>query len=294
MNKLLLLCSLLGLGAASAMAASAKKIVLVAGAPSHGPGEHEHRAGCLLLAKCLGQTAGITAVVWSNGWPQSPDAFAGADAMFMYCDGGDGHPGIKPDRLKILNDLAAKGIGIGFCHYGVEVPKGEAGDAFLRWTGGYFETNWSVNPTWTAEFEKLPEHPITRGVKPFKIRDEWYYHMRFCENMRGVIPILTALPPQSTLGRPDGPHEGNPTVRDEVKRGVPQHVMWCTERADGGRGFGFTGAHYHNNWGDEDFRRVVLNALLWIAKAEVPAGGAQSTITPADLKENLDPKRTRP
>ncbi len=46
---------------------------------------------------------------------------------------------------------------------------------------------------------KLPEHPITRGVKPFKINDEWYYHMRFREEMEGVTPILTDLPPDATL-----------------------------------------------------------------------------------------------
>ena len=37
-----------------------KKIVLIAGAPSHGPGEHEHRAGCLLLQKCLAQVPGMS------------------------------------------------------------------------------------------------------------------------------------------------------------------------------------------------------------------------------------------
>jgi len=39
--------------------------------------------------------------------------------------------------------------------------------------------NWSVNPHWTAKYEKFPDHPISRGVKPFEINDEWYYHMRF-------------------------------------------------------------------------------------------------------------------
>ena len=59
----------------------------------------------------------------------------------------------------------------------------------------------------------------------------------------------------------------------------------------GGRGFGFTGAHTHANWGDPNQRKVVLNALLWIAKAEVPANGVQSTVTPEQLQENLDPKK---
>ena len=66
--------------------------------------------------------------------------------------------------------------------------------------------------------------------------------------------------------------------------------MWCIERQDGGRGFGFTGGHFHKNWGDENFRKVFLNALLWVAKAEVPADGVQSTVTQEELMKNWDPK----
>ena len=67
-----------------------------------------------------------------------------------------------------------------------------------------------------------------------------------------------------------------------------------TPGTDGGRGFGITGGHFHKNWGDENFRRVVLNALLWIAKQEVPADGVQSQLAPEDLAANLDPKEPRP
>jgi hypothetical protein len=66
--------------------------------------------------------------------------------------------------------------------------------------------------------------------------------------------------------------------------------MWCIERPDGGRGFGFTGGHFHKNWGDENFRKLFLNALLWLAKAEVPGNGVESTITPEDIAKNWDPK----
>ena len=278
---------LLGLGASAAD----RRIVLLAGSVSHGRGEHEFRAGCLALKHCLDQVKGVTSVVYTNGWPQNADAFVGADAVFMYADGGGGHPAIKPDRLKILNDLARKGVGIGCAHYAVEVPKGDAGDAMLEWTGGSFETFWSVNPHWDAEFSSLPKHPVTRGVQPFKINDEWYYHMRFREGMRGVTPILSALPPAKTLNREDGPHSGNPGVRSAVAKGEPQHLMWVAERPGGGRGFGFTGGHFHRNWADENFRRVVLNGILWIAKKEVPRNGVQSVLTAEQLAVNLDDKK---
>jgi hypothetical protein len=62
---------------------------------------------------------------------------------------------------------------------------------------------------------------------------------------------------------------------------------------DGGRGFGFTGGHKHKNWGDDNYRKVMLNALVWLAKAEVPANGVESTVSEEDLKQNLDPKVVR-
>jgi type 1 glutamine amidotransferase len=271
--------------------AADKKIVLVAGRPSHGPGEHEHRAGCLLLEKCLNKVAGIQAIVVTNGWPKDESVFAGAAAVLFYADGGGGHPAIQGDHLQAIGALMKKGVGMACIHYAVEVPKEKGGPEFLDWIGGYFEMNWSVNPHWDGDFKDLPKHPITRGVQPFKIRDEWYYHMRFREGMNGVTPLLTALPPESSLGRSDGTHSGNPAVREAIKKGEPQHVAWASERSDGGRGFGFTGAHFHRNWGNENFRKLVLNAIVWVAKAEVPANGVECAVTDDDLKQNLDLKR---
>jgi len=274
----------------SSMAAD-KKIVLLAGTPSHPPGAHEHRAGCLLLKSCLDRVPGVTCNVHTNGWPENADAvFADAAAFAVYCDGGTGHPFLKENRLQTLAGLMKKGVGFTCIHYAVEPTKAKGQTEFLDWLGGGFEINWSVNPHWEAEFKELPGHPITRGVTPFKITDEWYFHLRFREGMKGVTPILTAIAPESTMSRPDGEHSGNPAVRESVKRGDPQHVAWACERTDGGRGFGFTGGHFHTNWGDENFRRIVLNGLLWIAKVEVPPDGVQSKITAEDLAQNLDPK----
>ena len=96
--------------------------------------------------------------------------------------------------------------------------------------GGFFEAHWSVNPHWTPEFKTFPDHPVANGVKPFKINDEWYYHMRFRDGMKGVTPILSALPGPETLKRRDGAHSGNPHVRASVlERKESQHVVWATE-----------------------------------------------------------------
>ncbi len=271
---------------------SAKKVVFIAGRPSHGPREHEHRAGCLLLQSCLAGCPGVTSVVYSNGWPENPtEAFAGASTVVVYSDGGDGHPLLQDDHLDVIGGLVKQGVGLVCLHYAVEPTKEKGEKEFLEWLGGCFEIHHSVNPTWLADFKELPKHPITSGVQPFKIFDEWYFYMRFRDGMEGVTPILTAVPPESTMSRADGGHEGNPEVREAVKRGEPQHMAWACERADGGRGFGFTGAHYHKNWGNDDFRKLVLNAILWTAHMDVPADGVQSHVTEEDLSKNLDRKR---
>ena len=263
-----------------------KKIVLVAGPKSHGYNAHEHNAGCILLGKWLNENMPeIHATVYKNGWPKDPTAFDNADAISIFCDGGGRH--IAMNALDEMDAMAKKGLGVACLHYGVEIPKGRPGDSMLSWTGGYFETFWSVNPHWKAEFKKFPKHPITRGVKPFEMDDEWYYHMRFPENMQGVTPVLSAIPPDSTRKRPDGAHSGNPTVR--ARMGMAEHVGWAYERPGGGRGFGFTGGHWHYNWAHPDFRKIVLNGLVWICGADVPANGvASETPTMEELEANQD------
>lgn len=276
------------------LAGEQKKVVFIAGKPSHGWGQHEHNAGCLLMADCLNQSAQqdglpVLSTVYRNGWPADPTALDNADTVVVYCDGGGRH--YLHAHGEEFEEIMRKGVGLVCIHYGVEVPKGMSGQRFLQWLGGYFETDWSVNPHWVAKFDSLPDHPITQGVSPFEINDEWYYHMRFSPEMSRVTPILTAMPGPETLTRKDGPHSGNPAVRKAVlEEKQPQHLAWAFVRGDGvGRGFGFTGGHFHRNWQNDNFRKLVLNAIVWSAKADVPAEGIASQ-TPSDdaMNENQD------
>ncbi|MFM8803440.1 MAG: family 16 glycoside hydrolase [Planctomycetia bacterium] len=277
-----------------------KKLVLVAGRPSHGPGDHEFRAGCMLAEKCLdaafetgSKGPQLVTATYTGGWPTDPTAFDNADAIFFFADGGGGHPVLQSNRLAQIDALAKRGVGIACLHYAVEVPKEKGGPEFLNWMGGYFEPHWSVNPHWTLAKTELAEgHPITRGVKPFETNDEWYYHMRFREPTTGATAILSAVPPDATREKPDHSHHGNPTVRAE--KGNREVLAWAYERPDGGRGFGCTGAHFHRNWANDDFRTMMLNALVWTAGLEVPTAGVASAVTDEDMKANLDDKQPKP
>jgi len=271
----------------SKSAAKPKNVLMIAGKPSHGFGSHEHYAGLRILAETLqavGPTLDLKVV---RGWPEDESLIQAADSIVIYSDGGGGHPAIA--HLEQLSKKLDQGCGFVCIHYAVEVPKGDPGQAWLKYLGGYFETHWSVNPHWKADFKSLPQHPTSRGVEPFAIQDEWYFHMRFPDAMKGVTPILQAIAPEDTMRRPDGPHSGNPDVRRSVGAGEPQTVAWTFDRPDGGRSFGFTGGHFHWNWGNDDFRRLVANAILWTTGTEVPSKGVGAKRLSVDkLLENQD------
>lgn len=248
---------------ASANATPEARIVFLAGPDSHLPGAHEHKAGSELLAAALRQRRPtLETVNVYGGWPTDETVFDDIDALVMYCDGGDSH--LINDHLPTFNRLLDEGVGVVALHYCVEAPKGSrSADALLRAIGGYFETWWSVNPVWTAQFSAVPQHPVTVNIEPFNLKDEWYFNMRFIEH--NITPILSAVAPLSTMERSNGPHSGNDAVRDLVAKGVPQVLAWAYEREDGGRGFGYTGGHYHANWENENARELVLNAIEWVA-----------------------------
>tara|TARA_R110000823_G_scaffold119998_7_gene244331 strand:- start:7801 stop:8634 length:834 start_codon:yes stop_codon:yes gene_type:complete len=244
----------------------AARVLFLAGRDSHGPWAHEHRAGSLLLAQALRrQQPDFDVQVVYGGWPADEAILRGVDSVVLYADGGPGH--MINAHLPRFQQLLDDGVGVVALHYAVEVPPGgEAASAMLRAIGGYFETHWSVNPHWRAHFASLPEHPVTRGIAPFALKDEWYFNMRFVPQMAGVAPLLSAVAPLETMQRDNGPHSGNNAVRELVAAGQPQIVAWAYERPQGGRGFGYTGGHFHANWENDNARQLVLNAIVWTAR----------------------------
>ena len=264
-----------------------KNVLMIAGRPSHGYGAHEHYAGLKILEESITSSTDKVDVTVIKGWPDDSSIIDKADSIVIYSDGGGGHPAIK--HLDQLKAKIATGCGFVCIHYAVEMVPGPPGDAMVDMLGGHFEIHWSVNPHWVAEFKSFPDHPITRGVQPFATNDEWYFHMRFKESDK-VIPILASVAPEETMRRPDGPHSGNPAVRKSVASGQKQTVAWAYERPDGGRSFGFTGGHFHWNWGNDDVRRLVTNAIRWTVGDEIsPTGSSLGEAVGVDkLLENQD------
>ncbi|MEX0938933.1 MAG: ThuA domain-containing protein [Pirellulales bacterium] len=255
-----------------------KKIVLIAGAKSHGPGHHEYELGMKLLRNCLDHSPNLTepveTAVYLNGWPEDEAVLDDADTIVLFSDGADhneaDHPLLHGDRLDVLAKQMRRGCGLVALHYTVFVPNDRGGPQFLDWIGGYFDyqggappQNWysKIRTATTTPQPATPDHPILRGIEPFELREEYYYNLRFRENDTRRVPILTTSIPEEPQ---------------------PHTVAWSVTREDGGRGFGFTGGHFHENWNVPAYRRMLLGAILWTAKVEVPQGGVDSTITRFD------------
>ena len=252
-----------------------KKIVFLAGKKSHGPGEHEYEKVCRLLARSLETSPnlkGYHTEVHLYGWPEDPKTLDDADAIVLYADGSDhneaDHPFLVGNRLALIQKQMKRGCGLILLHYATFAGVKHGGPEYLDWAGRYFdyETGTAANH-WFSKISTLdatpmpatPAHPISRGVTAFPLHDEYYYNMRFGEGDVRRTPIL------------------NIAVADE---GQPQTVAWAVQRKDGGRGFAFTGGHPYANWQNDNMRRIVLNAIVWAAKGDVPPDGVQSIVLP--------------
>ncbi len=254
----------------------AKKVVLIAGPldKGHPRGTHEYAQSVRLLKDCLDHSPdahGLKVEAYFDGWPADPKTLDDAATIVLIASGADrnvnDHPLLVGDRLQVIERQMKRGCGLAVIHWGVFVPEKHR-EQFLDWIGGYFDYERGTGGPKNSWYSKIqtavckarpaaPGHPVCRGVEPFEVREEFYYHIRFRPGDRRLVPLLSA----------DIPGEKGPQV-----------VAWGVQRKDGGRGFGFTGGHFFANWKVDGFRKLVLNAILWTAGADVPAGGVRSTV----------------
>ncbi|HEX8914503.1 MAG TPA: ThuA domain-containing protein [Humisphaera sp.] len=306
-NRNLLPWAVLGLVALLAPAAFAadapaakpapKKVVLIAGLKSHGPegnGVHDYNWSVRLLRAMLerGNVKDAVRVEHHlNGWPADPKAVEDADCVVVISDGRDGDKYAEaqhlatPERVALMDKLAKRGCGLVVIHFSTFAPDAY-GEKVLDWVGGYFDWETDGKRQWYSAIKTLEadvkvapsaeRHPVLRGVKPFRMKEEFYYNIRFAPDDKGTTKLLEV---PDLKGR-----EGDGNV-----------VAWARQRpggqagVGGGRGFGTTCGHFYFNWTNDDFRRTVLNGIVWCAGAEVPAGGVESTVLSREEVEKAVP-----
>lgn len=278
----------------SAEPAAPRKIVLIAGKKSHGPGAHDYERTLRLFKVMLDRSnvaASIRTEVHENGWPTDPATLETADTIVFYSDGRDGDkfvdaPFVEAARMALIDRQIQRGCGFMTMHFSTFNTRKE-GERILEWTGGYFEwegpdgtRKWYSRISQGKSLELAsPDHPISRGVsKSIPANDEIYWKMRFRENDARWTPIWTV-----------------PEYIDASAKHA-NVVGWAVQRADGGRGFGTSVGHSYRLWQDENIRKLFLNAVVWTARAEIPAAGVQAGFFSdeevlAALKDSNTPKK---
>jgi len=164
--------------------------------------------------------------------------------------------------------LAKRGGALTVLHWGMGTKDASDISAFVNLLGGCHggpDRRYKVVEVKTQL--PTPNHPIVRGVKPVQIKDEFYYTLKFAQPVEKIIPILNV------------PIEG----RDHT-------VAWAWNRPDGGRSFGFSGLHFHENWQDENYRRMVAQAIVWTLKRPIPEEGLDVAL---DAEFFVVPKREK-
>lgn len=247
-----------------------KKIVFIAGSNYYKPGEHEYIGGCAVLMDLVKQTPGVFPVL-ALDWPTNPKTFESAAAVVFFLDGGVKHPASRDAKLAQIAKLAEAGAGLVMLHQGVDVDK-KLGARAQGWMGAVWEKGYSQRAHWIYEFNDFPKHPITRGVKKFKIDDGYLFKLRFAPAMKGVTPLLRTVNPKTPNAKIDD----------------ASIVAWAFEREAGGRSFAFTGGHLHASLAEEGYRRFLVNGILWSANVEIPAAGAPVALTPEALNRYIE------
>jgi type 1 glutamine amidotransferase len=245
------------------------KIVFIAGSNYYKPGEHEYIGGCAVMMDLVRQTPG-TFPVLALDWPKKPETLKGAKAIVLLFDGGDKHGLLKEDRLQQIQQAVAGGAGLVQLHQVIDYPN-DFGERARQLAGGVWEKGYSARAHWVAEFKTFPDHPICRGVTPFKIDDGWLTKLRFTADAKQITPLMRTSNPKDKAA---------PSADADI-------VTWAFEKPDGGRAFNFTGTHLHASFEQEGYRRLLTNGILWAAKLEIPKEGAKVELDAKKLPDYL-------
>ena len=259
--------------------AKKKKILFLAGKDGHGFGVHEFSAGLTILKELLEKQKGfrhkIETYLFVRGKRPSKQHFKDVDALIFFCNGRGGH--LANQYLKTVDSLVNKGVGILMMHYAVD-PHSKYRRYFAKWMGGYYEDKFSTNPIWILRNSILADSPITNGVNKFSLKDEWYFNIRFKKRIK---PILSGIPSYAERRKKNQSRQILKHIKENIGR--KEVVMWSYERAHNGRSIGFTGGHFHASWKNEDFRKLILNAVAWVSHLPIPKKG----LDPLKVSEKL-------
>ncbi len=244
---------------------SAKKtrILFIGKEPDHPWGSHMYLHASKVLAHCAERSGNIETVIASR-WPKDPAALRQVDTIVIYTSPAAEMMLDGPYRARFLK-MMNQGVGLVTIHWASTVRKenfDRLGPTWMKILGGTWISNVGLSTGPSTLVQLRPDHPISRGWKNTPFRDEFYLNPKLGPD---AVPLLQV-----------------------TTKGQKMVVGWAYEREGGGRSFATTLGHFYDNFQRDDFRRILVNAILWTSHREVPAGGAPVDIDPDTLA--LPPK----
>jgi type 1 glutamine amidotransferase len=211
------------------------RVVLVAGASDHGPGEHDYPAWQKAWKELLGAADDIE-VVTAMEWPAAAE-FKKADALVFFQRGN-----WDAKRAADVDAFLERGGGLSYIHWAVDGQKDAPGFAKRigqSWGAGAKFRHGPVE----LSFNQEAKHPIARNLDKLKLVDESYW------NLTGTLPKERVL----AWGMEDR---------------AAQPLFWSLEH---GKGRVFVSIPGHFSWSFDDplFRVLLLRGLAWTAKEPV-------------------------
>ena len=217
------------------------------------------------MAKLLANVSGlkVKVVQADDPWTKGPDLLADADGVFTFVSEGARWIHDEPRRREAFAKLAQRGGGLVTLHWSMGTRDAKNIEGYLKLFGGCHggpDRKYTVVEKADVRIADK-KHPIVIGMDDFTLREEFYYRLKFIGGGRSIHPIL-----QTEI-------DGN-----------LETVAWAWQRPDGGRSFGFSGGHFHDNWKREEFRRMMSQAVLWTLKIPIPKKGLDVSISPSAFK----------
>jgi type 1 glutamine amidotransferase len=232
---------------------SKKRVLLLWQSPDGHPKDtHEYQLGQKILKRELDKFAGldVTLANADDPWRDGPKLLAEADGVVLFVSEGAKWLNANPERLAAFQACAKRKAGLAVLHWGMGTKDAKNIEPFVDLFGGCHggpDRKYKVLET-DAFIPIQKGHPIQAGIVKFKVRDEFYYTLKFAK--QGVNPILRVR------------------IDDE-----DHTVAWAHQRADGGRSFGFSGLHFHENWQLAEYRKLVTQGVLWTLDVPIPKKG---------------------
>lgn len=253
-------CTSLGISNAGAQT----KVLFVGKEPDHPFGTHMYLHTNNMLSKCLALTAEVETVV-SNAWPKDARTLEGVSTIVIYASPAAEFLLDGPHRDQV-DRLMKKGVGLVTIHWASSVKQenlDRLGPKWLSYLGGTWISNVGLHTGDSPLKQLQPDHPICRGWKEYTLHDEYYLNPTITDEASPLLQV---------------------TVKDK-----PVVVGWAYERPDGGRSFGTTLGHFYRNFQQENFRRMIVNAILWSAQVEIDESGAPVDLSKEDLALPSEP-----